>query len=230
MGFIESVVTDSGGFPQDDNNRTRDEAIAEIASFYGGENRNAIKLRAGKSWESAIREYNTWLWVFNRVTADLTLASPTPASSDTYSLPTDFAAPNRAKIVDANGKERQSVRWVPFAEWTYFVPDHSGTGTQPLVYTAQNIHETGLVSVYPRIVSPSWPTLRVFYFRRILIPTAGNERLNVPFEVDEGIFQLAQAKMTHKQKTFAAAAAEYDRATSYRLGLEHRFRDFPDIA
>lgn len=225
----DSVVSTSA-FPQDFGNRTRGEVLTEIASFYGGEDRASILNRAAKAWESAIREYNTWLWTFNRVTIDITLSSPSPAASDTYSLPTDFAAPNRAKLVDANGKERDAVEWVPFDEWLVYVPDRSTTASRPIFYTAQNAHETGLVTIYPRAASSlQWPTLRIYYFRRILIPTDAGERLNVPLEVDEGIFQLAQAKMTHKQKNFAFASAEYDRAVGYRLGLEHRFRDFPDI-
>lgn len=226
----DSVLV-SIGYPQDDSNRTRKAALAEIASFYGGEARPAIRDRAGKAWESAIREYNTWLWKFNRVTVDIALASPSPANSDTYDLPTDFAEPNRGKLVDANGRERDYVQWLPFDEFTIFLPDRQSSTSLPMYYTAQNVHETGKVTVYPRLNTASlqWPTLRLYYFRRIVIPTSDEGRLNVPFEVDEGIFQLAQAKMTHKQKSFGAASAEYARAVDYRIGLEHRFRDFPDI-
>lgn len=226
--YIVSTV----GFPQDDNNRTRGEALAEIAGFYGGASRPTILLRAAEAWESAIREYNTWLWRFNRVTADIPLNSPSPAGSNTYNLETDFSEPNRAKIVDSNGKERDSLQWVPFAEWLMYFPDVSGSGSsRPLLYTAQNIHETGKITVYPTLNTSNLqhPTLRLYYFRRILIPTSDDTRLNVPLEIDEGIFQLGQAKMTHKQKSFFHASDEYDRAQQYRLGLEHRFRDFPDI-
>jgi hypothetical protein len=222
-------IVNLAGFPQSGNNRTRAEIISEIASFYGGEDRPTIRLRAAKSWESAIREYNTWLWRFNRVTVDIPLASPSPANSDTYDLPTDFGEPNRAKLVNADGHEEDYVNWVPFEEWLVFFPDRTSPSSLPLFYTAQNIHQTGKVTIYPRVSTPQWPTLRLYYFRRILIPAGDSERLNVPLEVDEGILQLGQAKMTHKQKSFAEAAEEYDRAVSYRIGLEHRFRDFPDI-
>jgi len=225
-----SLIVTTSGFPQDRGNRTRNAALTEIASFYGGENRPTIITRAGQAWDSSIREYNTWLWKFNRVTADITLASPSPAGSDTYDLATDFAEPNRAKLVDSNGKERDVVGWVPFEEWLVYFPDRSAPSSRPVFYTAQNVHETGKVTVYPPpATSLQWPTLRLYYFRRILIPANPDGRLNVPLEVEEGIFQLAQARMTHKQKSFADAGAEYERAGAYRLGLEHRFRDFPDI-
>jgi hypothetical protein len=226
---ITTVVT-SLNYPQSGSNRTRSAALAEIASFYGGESRPQIVARAGAAWESAIREYNTWLWRFNRVTANITLASPSPAGSDTYDLATDFAEPNRAKLVDSNSKERDSLSWVPFEEWLIYFPDRSATSSRPCFYTAQNVHETGKVTVYPPpATSLQWPTLRLYYFRRIVVPTGDGERLNTPQEIDEGIFQLAQAKMTHKQKSFADAAQEYARAGDFRLGLEHRFRSFPDI-
>ena len=225
-----NIVT-SAAYPQSGGNRTRNEVLSEIASFYGGENRPDIIARAGKSWASAIREYNSWLWTFNRVVADIDLTVPSPAGADTYDLETDFAEPNRAKLVDANGKERDYLNWVPFAEWLVFFPDRSSPSSRPMFYTMQNVHETGKVTIYPppNTTGLQWPTLRLYYFRRILIPTGGDERLNVPLEVDEGIFQLAEAKMTHKQDSFEAASGEYDRANGYRIGLEHRFRDFPDI-
>jgi len=224
------TVTTAANFPQSGGNRTRLAALTEIASFYGGESRPQIVTRAGAAWESAIREYNSWLWTFNRVTMDITLSSPSPAGSDTYDLATDFAAPNRAKLVDSNSKERDSLWWVPFEEWLVYFPDRSTPSSRPVAYTAQNVHETGKVIIAPPAgTSLQWPTLRLYYFRRIVIPSGEENRLNVPLEVDEGIFQLAQAKMTHKQKSFQEAANEYERAGAYRLGLEHRFRSFPDI-
>jgi hypothetical protein len=178
-----------------------------------------------------VREYNTWFWRFNRVTQDITLASPSPVDSDTYNLQSDFAGPNRAKLVDTNGDERDTLQWVPFEEWLIWFPDRSGTSSKPMFYTAQNAHQTGKVTIYPAANGSSLqhPTLRLYYFRRIALVTSGGERLNVPMEVDEGIFQLAEAKMTHKQKSFEDAREEYVAARAYRLGLEHRFRDFPDI-
>lgn len=224
MGTHVASITPT--WNQTTDNRTRSEAIEEIADYTGGGNRAVIQARALTAWKGAVREYNTVLWKFNRMIDDITLANNT----QDYNLNSDFHMPLRAVLMESGNIERQSVRWVKFEEWTFFCADNKGTGGAPDYYTARNSHETGLVSVYPKVASPiTYPTLRVHYFRRIAIPPDAGSRINCPMEVDEGIFQLAVAKHVAKEKGPSKAVEFYALAETIRARVEQQWRDWPDF-
>ena len=105
-------------FPKKGTNRTRSEAVSEIADYTGGANRPDVQRRAGKAWDTAVRKFNNKQWKFNRMSQDITLATTT--ASETYSLNSDFHLPLRGVVIDSDGKIRQDVRYVAYTELLAF--------------------------------------------------------------------------------------------------------------
>lgn len=79
----------SASFPQTGANRTRAEATEELASYVGGETRGDMLVRAGASWDAAVRKFNEVPWKFNRVSQDLLLDSTMPDNTTAPSISRD---------------------------------------------------------------------------------------------------------------------------------------------
>ena len=219
------VVGSGSAFPQSATTPTRSETLEELCSYVGGEESTLQQARAGRSYNGAVRAFNDVLWKFNRLVNDITLAA-----GATFPLTAAFAAPVRACLVDSNDKEVSPVTWV---EWGAFVdakqPD-TGTGPAPSAYSCRNVHETGIVNVWPTLGSTlTYPTLRIYYFRRILAVSGPDDRLNVPEEVYQAIFRHALADFLGKAKDGAGrAAAEWQIAAQMRARVEQVHRDYQD--
>jgi hypothetical protein len=208
-------------FPQTAQNRTRAQAKEELAEFAGGGNKPDTLVRAGRSWDAAVREFNVVGWRFNRVQADITLV----AGTKTYELPTEFRTPVRAQLVDSNDAENYTLEWIPYERWQItFDSQRTGAGC-PEGYTALNIHGTGLVRYEPFPAGTlSYPTVRHTYLKRIALATTDGDRLDVPVEVDEAIFQLALAFFISKQRSFDDAQQIFVLAKTLRLECEREHR------
>lgn len=340
-----------GDFPQTGANRTRANAQIEICEYIGGTDDAKELLRAGHSWDAAVREFNSCPWKFNRMTQDIPLSSSmldassaptvsrdagtgagfvlssgrtitywveervkdgeqitrrnvTASASRTVTLTGDgttdkpvitrpttvnvetthwalfgtatngafpdgneideveiatttiedtrtgnnpehatgnpyyvgsglleaeFRNPRAANLLDANGHECYAVDYLPWEVFQRLLGDDRSTPSNVLeYYTVRNAHETGLVIWYPRILRPAaYAELRIVYHRRIALATGDTDRLNVPVEVDEAIFQLAVAHHIAKSKGFIEASASKKRAGEIRLLVERDWRDFP---
>lgn len=224
MGNINIVGT-SASLPQTGSGRTRAQITKEIAEHLGGGSQPETQAVAGRCLDDAVRYFNTWPWKFNRVTQDITLV----AADFDYSLNSNFRSPWTAMLLDSNGKTRERVRWIPYTEWTRKYPDQSSTGGKPDFYTALNVHETGLILIDPvPAATITYPTLRLIYHRRIVLPTGDSVKLNVPVEIENAIFSEAVARYVAKRKTFREARDERLIARADRIDLEHEYRDFPD--
>lgn len=202
-------------YPGTFQNRTRDEAKAELVEYVGGVGRTNALDRAGLAWDSAVRDYNRVAWRFNVTSTDITLVDETSE----YALPDKVRTPVRCQLLDSNDLSRAIVRWFPYNEFLVARRNQVSGASVPLYYTMQNTHETGLVTFDPRPVAPfTYPTVRLFYAKWIdLQPTAGST-LDVPPDVEEGIFQLAVAKLTAKNKRFGKEAQ-----LAYKIANELRF-------
>lgn len=178
------------GFPQTDANRTREQAQTELALYLGGGDNAENKTFAGQAWDSAVREFNSIGWRFNVTNQSITLVADTKE----YSLNTNFRTPVRGMLQDSNGNNQYTLRWLPYEVWLEsFYPQSSGFGI-PNYYTAQNIHNLGLVRFEPWPAgSLMYPTANITYLKRITFASGREDRLNVPVEVDEAIFQRAAA-------------------------------------
>lgn len=219
------VVGTGSTYPQTAATPTRATTVAEIASHTGGEESSLQLSRAGLSYDAAIRSFNDVRWKFNRLVNDITLTA-----TNVFSLATAFAEPYRAVLVDSNSKEVYPVAWLEWGVFTEGMLPNLGTGPMPQYYSARNVHETGQVTVYPTLAAPlTYPTLRIYYFRRIIAASSDDTRLNVPEEVYQAIFQLALANYLSKTREGAArAAAEYTLAAGMRARVEQLHRDWAD--
>jgi len=147
-----------------------------------------------------------------------------------YLLQSDFRNPKSAHLVDDAGQERDPVDYVPYDQFlTCLQQEASWSSTYPDVYTVRNAHETGEVTVYPRQTRPVlYPSLRLVYHRRIQLATGNDDRLNVPVEVDEAIFQLAVAKFLSKLREHKQSVLAFQVAKDIRAQIEREWRDWSE--
>lgn len=223
------VIPAAGDFPQDNGNRTRAQLVEDVLGFTGGIDDTDMKGRAAAALDSAVREFNFLLWKFNRMRQDITLT----AGRD-FNLNAAFRAPLNAQLLDANGEARERVEWVPFEEFAPAYWDLTDVSSYPEVYTIRNVHETGIVSVNPRLVAPlQYPTLRLDYFRRIVKLAGDGDILNVPEEVEEAIVKRAVAIILSKVRGVSAydTTARDARAEAQNLFnfCRAQYEDFPDF-
>ena len=211
-------------FPQTSKGRPISSMMEELASFAGGQLRDDTLDRAREAIFEEIRSFNSWLWSFNRVTEDITLV----ASTADYTLKQDWRKQLRAQMVDSSGNTRDEVSWIEWSDWVSRFPDQSTTGSIPLLYTTRNLHETGLVTVDPVPASTlTYPTLRLFYFRRILCPADGAV-INVPSEVEQVIFEGAIWRFLRKVKSFRDAREAQSAAMLSKALITQEYRDYGD--
>lgn len=214
----------SSNFPQTSKGRVISAMMDELASFTGGKTRTDTLDRAREAIFEEIRSYNAWSWTFNRITEDITLVA---AQAD-YSLAANWRNSLRAQMVDSSGNTREDVDWIEWGDWVSTRPDQSTTGSMPLLYTARNIHETGQITVDPVPASSlTYPTLRLFYHRRILCP-GDNAVINVPTEVEQAIFDGAIWRFLRKMKTFREAREALAPAILSMQTITQEYRDYGD--
>jgi len=214
----------SSSFPQTSENRTRTQASVELLEYTGGANRPEAQVAAARAWDSAVREFNTVGWRFNRRTQNITLVASTP----TYALSSTFRSPIRAVYLDTNSKEQWQLEWMSWEVWVS-VYGSGATANASLAdyYTAFNIHNQGTIRLEPSPgTSVTWPTLQVQYLARIALATDNDDRLNVPVEVDEAVFQLAAA--TLQDRVRGGADSIFGRAKMLRLECEREHREWPE--
>ena len=215
----------ASNFPQTSKNRNLDSLKEELASFIDGGARDKNLVKAQQAIFEAIRSFNSWAWKFNRVTEDITLVA---ATAD-YTLAANWRNPLRAQMVDSSGDTRNDVDWIDWSDWVSGFSDQSTTGSIPLFYTARNIHENGLITVDPvPATTLTYPTLRLFYHRRILCPVNGSTPINAPDEVEQAIFDEAIWRFLRKVKSFRDAREAQGSAILSKALITQEYRDFED--
>lgn len=225
---MSTVVVTTASFPASGSNRARNAVISELTEWTGGGNRTEMQVRAGRAWDSAVRQFNAIAWRFNRMQDDITLSS-TSGTTD-YTLNTDFRSPLKAMLLDSSSRLVEGpLIWMPYGQWVASWPDQTGTGNQPELYTVRNEHETGIVTFDPPTSgSNTYPTVRIDYHRRILTQSGDTGVLNVPQEVDEAIFQLALAIFISKVRSYQEARDQFTLAARMRSECERMWRDFDE--
>lgn len=225
MGSGYTGTTPTAATTQTSVNRTVDELKDEIASFTGGQDRKKNLDKAEQALRESVRRFNAEKWTFNRVKEDITLVA---AQAD-YDLSSDFRNALRAQMVDSSGKTRQDVTWVPWSSWVKDFPDQSTTGSMPIMYTARNIHITGQITVDPVPASSlTYPTLRLFYHKRIVFPATGSGTIDVPTEMEQAIFEDAVWMYLRKVKTFKDAREARVEALISKSNVMYEYVDFED--
>lgn len=159
----------------------------------------------------AIDRLNTRKWRWALSYQDITFV----AEQQSYDLNEDFKAPRRFTIFDVNSREQFRL---DYKEWTTFADEDlvsiSGSG-DPYCYSSGNSNDYGTISLN---VAPSstwvatYPTGRIWYFRRVAYPVISSDPILVPSEV--GGFLLASAE------AFCAARYAPDKESSARVRAE----------
>lgn len=221
-----SAAVAAAAAPQTSNNRTCDELVGEIAGYIGGETSIPARLKAKNALMSAIRNHNTWAWVFNRQVQTITFVN------DTSEYPLDASTRNSlfATLLDTNGNEVMGLEWIDYKGFLLSFDARIGTSQIPTHYTFPNVHRLGEVKFHPRIGTGgfSYPTCRIDWHSRIDFP-ASSQVINVPEEVEQSIFELAVAYAIEKVRSFIEGARSRAIARDLRIDLEAEYRDYPDF-
>ena len=220
----------SASFPQTAGCRTMGEMARELSENTGGEGRPKRLGRASSSLRRAIRQYNRVPWKFNRETEDITLSSPVSGTTNQYSLDTSFRTPYMAMLVDSDGDDKRIVDWVPYKPFNRIYEAKSARVGHPTDYTARSIFREGVVFVGPNLDTSnlSYPTMRLEFHSRIDHP-ADNQCIEVPEEIEEGIYSLAEYLYLMKERAPRNSDRFKLQADQLFLLLEQEHRDWEDF-
>ncbi len=220
--------TSGSNFPQISKNRTFDSWAVELTEYTGGEDRPDIIRKAESTIRATIKRWNDVYWSFNVVTEDIALASPVSGTIGEYDLSSDWKGPLRAQLVDSNSKTRDHITWVEWKEWISNLPDQSSTAGRPTMYTARSVFRLGRIIIDPPKASTlTYPTLRLFYFKRIACPS-GNAAVEVPEEVEQAMFDDSVYQFLAKIRSFKEASNAKRDALISRQMVEREYRDYKD--
>lgn len=216
----------AASYPQTGANRPVSDILDDLADYVGGGDRPAAQARARRSLHAAVRMFNAMPWKFARQRQTITLLDNT---SD-YALAGAFRSPRAALLIDTGGKSVAPLEWVPYEDWARYDADELGTATSPDRYTARNQHETGLLTFLPPlgIINTQYPSVRLDYHQRIVVPAADNAVLGVPQEVEEAIVQEAVAIIVSKSRSFVEARDARAVARDLKAQVLNDWRDWPD--
>ncbi len=221
------TIPASSAFPQTTGNRTRASMVDDVLDYVGGRDRSKWREVASRSIDSAIRQFNTIAWRFNRRQQDITLLNDT---SD-YTLTSTIRNPLRCRLLDINSNPVHTVHWQRFEDETKFTPSRQSVTSVPARYTIRNVHLNGLVTFLPRIgtVNVNRPVARVDFHKRIDIPT-GTGLIDVPVGVEAAIVDEAVAITVAKVRTFLESRDARILSRASRERVEWEWRDWPDSA
>lgn len=226
------VATISSNFPQTSQNSSVSEILDEIADYEGGKTRPETIERARKTLRRVTQKLNGMSWRFNRVETDFDIDTDVVSgTTNEYTLPADFYKPRRMQLVDSSSPA-DTREYVPYVDWDDWARERAAqnrTGSRPLMYTTDNIHETGRMFIDPpKATTLTYPTMRLFYFRRIIFP-ADNAVFNVPQEFEQAIVGIAVADFIAKVRNFREArAAKEDSGFSHQRMIDI-YRDFSEM-
>lgn len=225
---VTVIPSAASNFPQTGTGRTRAQLLTDIATAAGGENDSDRLTRALVALRRAVRVYNVVLWKPCKTSQDITLA----AADRDYALASDFAVPARAVLLDSNGKEAgvDPLELWDYSDWLEWYGDETVTSDPPTMLMFNNPHNDGIAYVYPMPLAPTTATyrkVRLYYYRRIVIPTGDNEVINIPQELEGGIEDLSIGYYLGYVEGVPTAAQPIQMALLHKeRELEPRFRAF----
>jgi hypothetical protein len=156
-------------------------------------------------------------------------AVPTLYEPYDFDLNSDFRNPRRAWWLSSTGQEQGRVEYIEWeGQFTEF-DWPSAAGGAALAYTVRNSFGTGKLMLWPRSRLPqTWPAMRLLYNKRTAPATGEGDKLAVPPEVDEAIFQYAVALLLSRVRSFEEATKAFIMAADIRGSIEQEHRDWPD--
>lgn len=220
----------ASSFPQVSGCRTLSEMETELAEYTGGSSRGGRLSRARSCIKRAIRWYNRVPWRFNRETENIALASPA-SGNNKYSLDASFRNAYMAMLVDSDGNDRRMVEWVSYKPFNRLYESKTSTVSAPSDYTARSIFREGEVLVGPGLNTSNltYPTMRLEFHSRIDHPVNDKDCIEVPEEVEEGIFSLALYLFLMKDRSPRTVESYKKFHDFLYFNLEQQYRDSEDF-
>lgn len=147
-----------------------------------------------------------------------------------YDLTSDFRDAVRCHLLDTAGRERASLIYVPWREFSFRLTRLAQV-SRPFWYTVRNAFRTGKVTFYPRLgPNQVFPVARIVYHSRILPLSGDNDQFIVPLEVEEAIVRRACAIMVAKYKSMEDGQELKVEANSLRTEVESAWADYEDFS
>ena len=171
---------------------------SRVARYVLSPDSSDVTAIAADAIRDAVNEINTRRWNWNLVYQDVVLV----ADDADYDLATPFKGPFKAELLDSNNKCLGYLGWMDNHQFLreYSQRDTSG---DPYHYTVENPHEYGQVVLSAPPSSSfvaSYPTLRLWFYRRVQPQVYDSDLLDIPSEVESYIEWQAKAYL----------ASEYD--------------------
>lgn len=191
----------------------------KVAQYVQAPNDAEVLEMAGDGIHDAIDYLNSWAWLWNYTSQDITLA----ASTDTYDVVSTFKKPRKAQLLDTNSKIYSYLKWKdPKTFWDEHT-DKSSEG-HPQFYTVTSSITVGKVELDVEPTSAFvalYPTLRLQFIRRINRPTSDGESVLCPSEVQSFLLWYAR---WYLGSTRGISMREIDRALAQWSRIWQRLR------
>ena len=144
-----------------------------------------------------------------------------------YGAEPDMKAPRKCTLIDTDNLEAGILRYYPWAE---FLERLSYIGAQdPCEYSLSNLHDVGTITLNGT-VSAAWvakyPTMRLWYYRRVLYPSAPSDVVDVPSEFNLYLSEYAKGCVAETYNAPVKAQSAYLRA---EMALRDLIRDDNEI-
>ena len=152
----------------------------------------------------------TWNWTVTYDDIDFVV------DQTDYALTSWFKSPRNFEIWNTDSK---SVGRLAYKDWKTFLVEHQDltAESEPCVYSCANVNALGSLSLNA-LPTASWvasyPSGRVWYYRKVQYPTTGGSDLDVPSEV-VGFIQASAEGFVADRHAVAKAAAAYQRAERF---------------
>lgn len=163
----------------------------------------------------AIDRLNTRVWNWALTYSTITFA----AGTQEYPLDQSFKQPRNFSMRNASGVDMERLQYLP---WGMFLKECQwGQSGQPNYYSGSNVNAFGVVRLD---LSPdtsfvaTYPTGRLWYYRRIQYPGAAGTSLDVPSEV-VGFIQASAEGFTADRYAVDKAPSAYQRAERFHHEL-----------
>lgn len=179
MPGIGPIVINTGAAAPD--RRVFRDLKAELARGSNPDDETTLAI-AGDAINSGIRAYNRYLWPWELLAHQATLAT----NDDTVPLPQSFKAPCSAHLL-LNGRKWKRLGYMPYE--TYLAEyDLTATG-EPRLYTLRNQFESGEAIFWPRPMSAY--TAEINYYRRTPTLRNDDDPIDLPSEAEEAVMAWA---------------------------------------
>ncbi len=181
-----------------------EDLIKKVLRPYGGNTSDdELKSLAKDALDETVKEMNTHLYEFNKVTAtDLDIVDGT----QDILMPTTFYRESFAYLVDKDNNEEPPLVFIDPVNFQRLYGNSPSNKGWPIAYTIRNIHNDGKLSLGPTPDSTVASTrsgttltggraLYVEYYRRIPLPSE-NAQLTIPQEVEVPLLYGAQKRLS----------------------------------